>query len=50
MNVESPAWASLFPNARMPLSAGLRRAFGPAKPLPPELEKLLNKLERRRVS
>src|SRR3954467_10297364 len=47
MNVESPAWASVFSKANMPLGPALRAAFQPSKAVPIEFQSLLSELEGR---
>jgi len=47
MNVPSPDWASVFPASSQLLSPALRSAFEARKPVPTELQKLLQWLEHR---
>jgi hypothetical protein len=46
MNVQSPYWPGQIPNPQQPLSSGLRMAFAADQQLPPDLLRLLNRLER----
>ena len=45
MNVPSPYWVSVFPASPRPLSTALRSAFDARKPVPAELQKLLQRLD-----
>lgn len=44
MNIQSPPWASYFPNSPSPLSSGLSSVFKPDLKLPPDLQRLLERL------
>lgn len=45
MNVPSPRFVSAFPASLRPLSTALRSAFDARKPVPAELQKLLQGLD-----
>jgi hypothetical protein len=44
MNIQSPQWASYFPNAPTPLSSGLSAVFKPDHETPSELQRLLDRV------
>lgn len=48
MNVTAPHWANFFPKASNPLTSVLAVSFAIPRDVPPPLQSLLDRLERRR--